>query len=189
MEDIRKTIERLYHHRKKGCKIIKLLQSIVSRSGVYKVIKWIKETGSSIFCVRTTPLQPVRTPQLIKNTRQKIQRNCRSARQLVKDANISHVMMQKLLKNDLKKTSYKIVKWQLLSQQTKMMRRRRGKEVLQIRIRRRKKLLQIITDEKLFTVLAVHNCHNDHYWADSRKVVPVEERSSFRRQKPAAVMV
>ena len=44
------------------------------------------------------------------------------------------------------------------------------------------------TDEKLFTVQAVHNCYNDRYWADSRKAVPVEERSLFKRQTPASVM-
>ena len=91
MEGIHKAIERLYHQGKKGSEIFKLLQGIVSQSGVYKVIKQVKETGSSVPCVRTTTPQPVRTPQLIKSTRQKIQRNCRrSTRQLAKDANISH---------------------------------------------------------------------------------------------------
>ena len=65
---IRKTIERLCHQEKKGSEIFKLLQGIVSRSGVYKVITQIKETSSSISCVKTTPPQPVRTPQLIKST-------------------------------------------------------------------------------------------------------------------------
>ena len=118
MKGIRKTIERLYPQRKKGSEIFKLFQGIVSRSGVYKVIKRIKETGSSIPCVRITPLRPVRTPQHIKSTRQEIQRNCRrSAREQAKDANIIHVTMQKLLKNDLKKTPYKIVKQLLPSKQ------------------------------------------------------------------------
>ena len=165
------------------------MQGIVSRSGVYKVITRIKEIGSSTPRVRTPP-RPVRTPQLIKSAQQKIQRNCRrSARQLAKDANISHVTMQKLLKNDLKKTSYKIVKQQLLSQQTEMMRLRRGgKELLQ-RLLDGTQSPVLWIDEKLFTVQAVHNCHNDRYWDDSREAVPVEERSSFRRQKPASVMV
>ena len=42
MEGIRKTIERLCHVEKKGSETFKLLQGIVSRSGVYKVIKRIK---------------------------------------------------------------------------------------------------------------------------------------------------
>ena len=106
-----KMIERLCHKEKKDSEIFKLLQGIVSRSDVYKVIKRIKGTDSSIPRVRTTPPQPVRTPKLIKSTRQKIQRNCkRSAKQLAKDANISHVTMQKLLKSDVKKIPYKIVK-------------------------------------------------------------------------------
>ena len=64
-----------------------------------------------------------------------------------------------------------------------MMRLQRGKELLQ-------RLTQppvLWTDEKLFTVQAVHNCHNNLYWADSREAVPVEKRSSFRRQTQASV--
>ena len=45
------------------------------------------------------------------------------------------------------------------------------------------------TDEKLFTVQAVHNHQNDRIWLPDINMVPVERRSSFRRQKPASVMV
>ena len=45
------------------------------------------------------------------------------------------------------------------------------------------------TDEKLFTVQAVHNHQNDRIWLPDIHMVPVECRSSFRRQKPASVMV
>ena len=147
-------IERFYLQEKKGSKIFKLLLGMVSQSSVYEMIKWIKETCSSIPRVRTTSSRPVRTLQLIKSTQQKIQRNCRrSARQLAKDANISHVAMQKLLKNNLKKTLYKIVNWQFLSQQTKMMRLQRGKEFLQ-RLLNGTKPPALWINEKLFTVQA-----------------------------------
>ena len=39
MEGIHKMIEKLYHQGKKGSEVFKLLQGIVSQSGVYKVIK------------------------------------------------------------------------------------------------------------------------------------------------------
>ena len=45
------------------------------------------------------------------------------------------------------------------------------------------------TDEKLFTVQAVHNHQNDRIWLPDINMVPVERCSSFRRQKPASVMV
>ena len=45
------------------------------------------------------------------------------------------------------------------------------------------------TDEKLFTVQAVHNHQNDRIWLPDINMVPVERHSSFRRQKPASVMV
>ena len=45
------------------------------------------------------------------------------------------------------------------------------------------------TDEKLFTVQAVHNHQNDRIWLPDINMVPVERCSSFRRQKPASIMV
>ena len=44
-------------------------------------------------------------------------------------------------------------------------------------------------DEKLFTVQAIHNSQNDWMWIESKDSVPVERQTSFRRQKPASVIV
>lgn len=49
--------------------IFKLLEPRVSRSGVYKVSKRLRETGSALLKVGSTPSQRVRTSNLIKNTR------------------------------------------------------------------------------------------------------------------------
>ena len=96
--------------------------------------------------------------------------------------------MQRLLKSDLKVKPYKITKRQLLSEATKNKRFERANLLL-------KKLLDdtqptvLWTDEKLFTVQAIHNSQNDRVWTKNRDSVPVENRTSFRRQKPASVMV
>ena len=45
------------------------------------------------------------------------------------------------------------------------------------------------TNEKLFTVQAIHNSQTDQIWIESKNSVPVECQASFRRQKPALVMV
>ena len=43
--------------------------------------------------------------------------------------------------------------------------------------------------EKLFTVQAIHDSQNDQIWIESKDSVPFEHQTSFRRQKPALVMV
>ena len=96
--------------------------------------------------------------------------------------------MRRLLKDDLKVKPYKITKRQLLSDTTKKKRLERAKILLE-------KLLDdtqppvLWTDEKLFTVQAIHNTQNDRIWTKNKESVPVELRTSFRRQKPASVMV
>ena len=45
------------------------------------------------------------------------------------------------------------------------------------------------TDEKLFTVEAVYNTQNDQTWAKNVENISVEQRISFRCQKPASIMV
>ena len=96
--------------------------------------------------------------------------------------------MQRILKDDLQSYPYKFTKRHLLSEATKKKRLDRAKVLVQ-------KLVdgtqpQVLwTDEKLFTVQAVHNHQNDRIWLPDINMVPVERRSSFRRQKLASVMV
>ena len=96
--------------------------------------------------------------------------------------------MQRLLKDDLHVYPYKFTKRQLLSNATKKKRLDRAKVLI-------KRLVvgmqpQVLwTDEKLFTVQAIHNHQNDRIWIPNKDMVPVERCSSFRRQKPSSVMV
>jgi len=182
-------IEKHCHNGKSPSEIAKLLKGMVSRSGVYKAVKRLRDTGSCLPKVGKTPERPVRTKKLIKNIREKLRR-CprRSARKLAQEANVSRSTMQRLLKDDLKVKPYKVTKRQLLSDATKKKRHERAKVLL-------KKLLdgtqpQVLwTDEKLFTVQAIHNAQNDRIWIENKDSVPAEQQTSFRRQKPASVMV
>ena len=45
------------------------------------------------------------------------------------------------------------------------------------------------TDETLFTVQAIQNPQNDRIYGRIKEEISVESRISFRRQKPASVMV
>ena len=69
MESISSTVSELFQTGKTLRHIFKILKPRVSRSGVYKILKRLRETGSALPKVRTTPNQKTRTPSLIKNTR------------------------------------------------------------------------------------------------------------------------
>ena len=105
-----------------------VLKDHVSRSGVHKAIKHLKKTCSTLPKMQSTPNHKVRTPKLIKNTREKIRRNPkRSIRKLASMARVSYGMMQNVLKSDLNLSPYKKTKVQLLSQAAKTKRLERGK--------------------------------------------------------------
>jgi len=182
-------IERLCRDGKTAPEILKVLKGSVSRSGVFKAVKRFKETGSTQPRVRSTPIRPVRTEKLIKNTREKLRRNpARSAAKLAHEAHISSSTMRRVLKDDLKVKPYKITKRQLLSDATKKKRFERAKLLLN-KVLDGTQPTVLWTDEKLFTVQAIHNPQNDRIWTENKDSVPVERRTSFRRQKPASVMV
>ena len=169
--------------------IFRLMKEVVSRRRVYKAVKRFKDTGTCAPRIRSDPERTVRTKKLIKKVREKLRRNpARSARQLAKDYSVSVSSMQRILKDDLQSYPYKFTKRHLLLEATKKKRLDRAKVLV-------KKLVdgtqpQVLwTDEKLFTVQAVHSHQNDRIWLPDINMVPVERRSSFRRQKPASVMV
>ena len=177
---------------KKGlppAKIFRLMKRFVSRGGVYKAVKRFRETGSCAPRIRSTPEKPIRTKELIKKVRERLRRNpSRSARKLAKDTSVSVSTMQRLLKNDLHVYPYKFTKRQLLSNATKKKRFDRAKVLIKrLVVGTRPQVLW--TNEKLFTVQAIHNHQNDRIWIPNKDMVPVERCGSFRRQKPSSVMV
>ena len=182
-------IEKLYRDGKKAFEIFKLLKGSVSRSGVFKAVKRFKETGSTQPRVRSTLERPSRTKKLVKNVTEKLRRNpARSVTKLAQEANVSPSTMRRLLKNDLQLKAYKITKRQLLSAATKKKRLEKVK-LLRNKLLDDTQLTILWTDEKLFSIQAIHNPQNDRIWTKNKESVPVELRTSFRRQKPASVMV
>ena len=70
MEKINLTVSELFQTGKMPSEILKILKPHVSQSGVYKILKHLRETGSAL-----PKNQKTRTPSLIKNTQKKIRRN------------------------------------------------------------------------------------------------------------------
>ena len=176
---------------KKGlppAKIFRLMKRFVSHGDVYKAVKRFRETGSCAPRIRSTPEKPIRTKELIKKVRERLRRNLsRSARKLAKDTSVSVSTMQRLQKDDLHVYPYKFTKRQLLSNATKKRLDRAKVLIKRLVVGMRPQVLW--TDEKLFTVQAIHNHQNDRIWIPNKDMVPVERCSSFRRQKPSSVMV
>ena len=104
------------------------------------------------------------------------------------EAGVSRTSMRRIIRDDLKMRPYKLQKRQLLSQATIDKRLERSKWI-QNWFRQGTGASVIWTDEKLFTVQAVHNHQNDRILAKNIRNIPVNEKTMFRRQKPASVMV
>ena len=100
MNSLAVPIQELFESEQSPSKIGNLLKGCASRSGVYKVLKHVKETGSALPKVKSTPRRKVRTPKLIKITRE-IRRNPRSMRKLASASSVSYETIQTVLKNDL----------------------------------------------------------------------------------------
>ena len=79
---------------------------------------------------------------------------------LAREASVSYGTMQNVLKKDLKVSPYKKCKAQLLSEATKAKQMSRAKLLLR-ELNDGMHLPVLWTDEKLFTVQAVHNHQND----------------------------
>ena len=93
-----------------------------------------------------------------------------------------------MLKIDLNLSPYKKTKVQLLSQASKTKILERGKLLLE-KLEDSMQPPVLWTDEKLFTVQAVHNHQNDWIYAVNKDDIPLNERLMFQRQKPASAMV
>ncbi len=168
--------------------ISKLFSGIVSKVTVYRSIKAFKETGKTSRKVQVRN-KPVRTKPMKKRIREKLRTNpTRSIRQMAKEEAVSTTSMWRLVRKDLGMFPFKKRTRQVLSEATKKKRLLRGKEILQ-HLRQDRSPPVLWTDEKIFTVQAIHNSQNDRVLAKDKSDIPVELRTSFRRQKPPSVMV
>ena len=187
-QERRNLILAAFHAGKSATEITKIFKGTVSRATVFKTIKDFKETGKTTRKTHERQ-RPARSPAMVKRIREKVRRNpARSMAKMAMEEGVSIGTMWKVVRDDLALFPYKKQRRQLLSDATKAKRLVRGRKIL-------KRLCSgtappvLWTDEKLFTVQAVHNNQNDRILAKSKEDIPVETRTAFRRQKPASVMV
>ena len=156
------------------------------RETVWKVVQKFKETGSTSNRPGQGRKRSVRTPQLVKNTREKLRRNPRrSASKLAEEAGVSQTSLRRLLKNDLKTFPYKLQKRHELTPFHLNMRLKRSREILK-RIKSGTLSNLVFTDEKKFDVQQSVNHQNDRVWTRNGLT---NSRRVTRRQNPSSVMV
>ena len=96
--------------------------------------------------------------------------------------------MQTALKIDFNLSPFKKIKAQVLSQTVKTKRLSRAKLLLE-KLKDGRQPPVLWTDEKLFTVQAIHNHQNDRIYAVNKEDIPLIERIANKRQQPESVMV
>ena len=161
----------------------------ISKGTVWYTIKRFRETDSCETRPGKGRKRTVRTPRLVRSVHQKIRRTPkRSMRKLGLEAEISKTSMWRIVRNDLNMTPFKFRKRQLLNEVTMAKRLTRGRFLLKW-MKINPGIPVIWSDEKLFTVEMDFNHHNDRVLSVRVEDIPVDQRTVFKRQSPASVMV
>lgn len=179
--------------------ILRLLRAQKSVSDIMALVKCSRAT---VFRVKasiglpTVPRKPgsgrkrsVRTPALIQSIKMKVTRNpVRSMRKMAKQANVSEATVRRVVKYDLKGKSRARVKRHLITDRIKAARVERSKKLLS-ELKKRSVVI-LFTDEKLFTVDSVSNSRTNRYISSKKASdVPENIKFTFRTKHPAGVMV
>ena len=133
----------------------------MNRTTVWKIVKKIKETGTTLDKPGCGRNRTVRTLKLVKNTREKLLRNPRrSRRKLAAQANESNSTIYRVMKDDLGKKPYKMLYCHELTEHYKRMRMERSRQILD-EIDQGTLPNLVFTDEKKFGIQQVVNQQNN----------------------------
>uniref|UniRef100_A0A914LXU4 Transposase n=1 Tax=Meloidogyne incognita TaxID=6306 RepID=A0A914LXU4_MELIC len=181
MANQRDSIISLFLQKNSVRKISTLLN--VPKTTVQYTIKKFCNDGTTKNLQKSGIPRSVITSKNIKMIKMWVHRNSRPpTRKLARDTGISKRTVRRIAKNKLGLKPYKIQKEQLLTEKTK-----------KVRLEGCKLLLQwhacpdiLFTDEKIFTILAVHNHKNDRIWTTES---PLSDKLITHSQHPQSVMV
>lgn len=186
--DLRSEIERMMKDKKKAPEIAKILK-IPKRTVNYN-LKKLKETGSTNDRSRSGRPNTATSMEIVKRTREKIRRKAnRSMRQMAKDEGISERSMRRVVREKLRKRSYKVQKAHGLTDQMKITRLNRCKELLKRFKTSARASTILFTDECLFTVEQFVNHQNDRIIAENIREANKKGRIASRTAHPQALMV
>lgn len=172
------TVISLHKAGKKPMDIFWYIKSFrVSHNFMYYTIKRYKETNS--LKDRQTSGRPrsIRTIANIKKVRERLRRNpCRTQKKLGLQTNISRVLVNRILKYDLKVKAYSQIKVHFLNERMRKLRRYHYPVLLKRHDARK----ILFTDEKIFTVGEKFNRQNNKLYVNSSKGVRASARYVFR---------
>jgi inhibitor of nuclear factor kappa-B kinase subunit alpha len=191
MEEARRqVIVGLYESGMNGYAIYKMLKSSgYAKSTVYDVIAryttsntTARKHGSGTICSQ-------RTPALVKRVRERIRRNPqRSLRKMAPQLNISARTLGRVVKENLHMKTYSCRRADDLTPLQIEKRVTRCKAFIQrhgdLDVRR-----ILFSDEKIFTVEAKKNAHNNKFYAINSISLPASKRIVKKRQFPEKLMV
>ena len=170
-------------------KVCTLLRGCVGQSGVYKALKHLKETCAARPKVGSTPGCKFRVPKLIENSGKKVGRNPgRSIKLLDSAAGVNCGAMQNVLRGELSLSSFAKIEAQLLSWDARVKGLHRAGLLFE-GLKDGTQPLVLLTDERLFTVQAVHGHQSGRIYAANEQSVSLNGRLVFRGQSLAFVLV
>ncbi len=161
-----------------GCSIPEIVNLLIdlklSYKLIYNTVRRYQETGSREDWPRSGQSRTVRTPDAIKRTREKI--HC--MRKMAREEGMDPKSMRSLVSKDLGFNSFKKVHVQLILEQSKVKREDRAKLLLN-KLKSGTQGPIFFTDEKLFTVEAIHNRQNDQILGRKSKEIPLKAKAIY----------
>ena len=180
----RNAVIKLSKSGKSNVEIAKLLD--MNRSTVWKIVKKFQEAGKTLDRPGRGRKSSVRSPQLLKSTRENLRQNPRrSYRILATTAGVSKSTTHQVLRDDLGVKPFKMLHHQKLTANHVAMRAQKCRQTLPEMADGTMQNL-VFTDEKKFDIQQVVNQLNDRVWASSSST---EERIVTRRQNPQYAMI
>jgi hypothetical protein len=170
-------------------KIFRDLNGAVSYRTVRRWCKMIQETGTISLNYSTDCPRLVRTKQAIKKAKNRFKgHKTISARKLAFALNCSRSSASRIIKDDLKLKSYKMILEPLLTDEHKEKRQIFANWVRN-HFRKEDTMRFLFSDEKMIDMNGIYNSQNDRVWAIDREDAEKKCRVKPQRKFPQKVMV
>ncbi|CAP28364.1 Protein CBG08665 [Caenorhabditis briggsae] len=162
---------------------------LLPRATVYRVVQQLKDRGHVLELKKSGRPRTVNTRRTRGIIKKRITRNdAVSMNQMASSLGISRQSVQSILKKDLGLNSYRLLRGQYLTEQSKKNRLEKAKKLLDaLKVRR---LSEVIwTDEKIFTVEPLPNRQNARQLLSKDEAKSPKRRLAYKRLFPKSVMV
>ncbi|CAS00634.1 Protein CBG27172 [Caenorhabditis briggsae] len=162
---------------------------LLPRATVYRVVQQLKDRGHVLELKKSGRPRTVNTRRTRGIIKKRITRNdAVSMNQMASSLGIPRQSVQSIVKKDLGLNSYRLLRGQYLTEQSKKNRLEKAKKLLDaLKVRR---LSEVIwTDEKIFTVEPLPNRQNARQLLSKDEAKSPKRRLAYKRLFPKSVMV